>query len=212
MAMRVMGLIGGVASGKSEVARMLEARGAERIDADQLGHHALRQQEIRESLVERFGRQILDSSGAIDRAVLGRMVFGPSDQAKKNRHHLEEIVHPWIRHQAMERLEALRNQESGSPPLVLLDAPLLLEAGWRPLCDWVVFLETPRERRMAWAAKRGWTALEWEQREASQLSLEQKREHATHILQNDSDLEHLEKQIDQHWPLWISRWTPGGEA
>ncbi|MFM8406762.1 MAG: dephospho-CoA kinase [Pirellulaceae bacterium] len=210
--MRVMGLIGGVASGKSEVARMLEARGAVRIDADQLGHHALRQREIRESLVERFGRQILDSSGAIDRAVLGRMVFGPSDQAKKNRHLLEEIVHPWIRHQAMERLEALRNQESGSPPLVLLDAPLLLEAGWRPLCDWVVFLETPRERRMAWAAKRGWTALEWEQREASQLSLEQKREHATHILQNDSDLEHLEKQIDQHWPLWISRWTPGGEA
>jgi dephospho-CoA kinase len=210
--MRVMGLIGGVASGKSEVARMLEARGAKRIDADQLGHQALLQPEIRDSLVDRFGRQILDRSGVIDRTALGRLVFGPSDQAKTYRHQLEEIVHPWIRHQAMERLEAFRKQESESPPLVLLDAPLLLEAGWRPICDWVVFLETPRERRMAWAAQRGWTLLEWQQREASQLPLEQKREHATHILQNDSDLDHLEKQIDQHWPLWTSRWTPGGDA
>ena len=132
--MRVIGLTGGIASGKSLVTEQLAKRGATVIDADKVGHAAYRKGgETFREVVEAFGEEIVGSDGEIDRKVLGGKVFG--DPAA--RRHLERIVWPAMRTMMEEQLETLRSEGAG---IVVIEAAVLIEADWLPLVDevWVV--------------------------------------------------------------------------
>ena len=201
----VIGLIGGVASGKSFVGQLFEAEGAIRIDADRIGHEVLNEDSVRAQLVQLWGSGLLKDSvdqKEIDRAKLAKLVFGDSEDAVSRRRELEAIVHPRIRANAQSRIAAARRMQP-PPVAVIVDAPLLLEADWGPLCDLILFIETPREERLARAMKRGWTPEQFAAREASQMSLDAKRRHATHIIDNasteDSATANLSLRVKHLW-------------
>lgn len=191
----VVGVVGGVASGKSEVASQLVLLGASRINADELGHALLVNDEtIKKKVVRLFGPSILNASQQVDRKKIASLVFGNDERSKKLLEGLEAILHPAIRCLAEERLAKLRKQPS--IPMVVLDAPLLIEAGWASLCDEIIFVDTPLERRQHLASLRGWSVDELAKREAAQLSLPEKRAAATRVILNDGDIEELRKKTE----------------
>lgn len=185
----VIGVLGGIASGKSEVARALAGARGEVLDADALARAALGSTEVRERLVARFGEAALTSAGEVDRAHLARRVF--TDSAA--RRELESWVHPRVRAGLRRRLEAARAR--GATPIVL-DVPLLLENDSEhhlvAECDALVFVEAaPQQRESRAAAARGWPAGEVARRETVQLPLETKRARADFVLVNTGELEAL---------------------
>lgn len=193
----VIGLVGGIASGKSYVGELLENLGAMRIDADRLGHEVLKLADVRARLAQIWGPSILTDEGEIDRAQLGKLVFGNSAVEIEQRRQLEAIVHPRIRALALARIAALRSLPD--PPLaIVLDAPLLLEAGWEPLCDLILFVEAPQEERLQRATARGWSEAHFADREASQLDLNEKRSRSTHILDNAQQA-NIAQQVNRLW-------------
>ena len=195
----VIGLVGGVAAGKSQVARMFAQLGAAVIDADRLGHAVLEHPEVARELQALFGSQIVDPQGRIQRPLLGQLVFGPDPQAAARLQQLQAVVHPLIHAAAVQQLEEYRRQQP-PPRAVVVDAPLLLEAGWAPLCNAIVYVASPLEIRRQRAAERGWNAEELEAREASQMSLDAKRQAATHCVSgtlDDSALQHALNQLLQ---------------
>ena len=199
--MPVIGLVGGIGSGKSSVARWLaDRRHLQIINADEIGHAALRLQDIQSQLAKRFGNTIFNESGDIDRSSLAALVFGSAPEQQTGRRDLEAIVHPYIRSTISETIDAARtsNRVEG----VILDAAVLLEAGWEDVCSCVVFVDSTKEnRRERVLQARGWSAGELEKREASQLSLEEKRQRADFVIANNTDIatagRELEKILNQ---------------
>jgi dephospho-CoA kinase len=196
----VVGILGGVASGKSEVTRRLEARGAHVIHADTIGHEVLRESDIRDRLIQHFGNEILSKeTGEIDRVRVAQLVFGNAPPATENRRVLESIVHPRIRARIAERLESIQQSISPNEPpkIVVLDVPLLIESGWNKRCDRILFVDTAEELRLARAMARGWTSNQFRDREAAQLPIEQKRRSATDVIDNNGSIGSLDQQIDK---------------
>lgn len=195
--MLIIGLIGGVASGKSAVAAALAKRGAIVLDADKIGHAVLQRPAVRDELVARWGQEILDGAGGVSRPAVAKLVFGDSPEAKANRKQLEELLHPLIRQQ----IEAeIRQLPDADIPAVVIDAPLLLESGWNEVCQAVIFVDAPRQQRLARAEQnRGWSPEEFARREAAQMPIEQKRNWSTHVIHNDGSLSDLEQEVDQFW-------------
>ena len=148
-------------------------------------HAALRMDTVKQSLQQRFGNDILNESGEIRRDVLAQRVFGDSEGQKTARRDLEKIVHPAIEQQIVDAIaDGVKQGCQG----VLLDAAVLLEAGWRHRCDAVVFVDAPdavRERRVA--ARNGWSLSELQRREASQLGLDEKRNQSDVVISNEAD-------------------------
>lgn len=192
--MLTIGLIGGVASGKSAVARMLAERGAVILDADQAGHQVLLEPDVLETLVARWGSGILTAAGAIDRSAVARIVFAPGNETE--RQFLNRISHPRIAARLEAQLATLRSSHC---PAAILDAALLMEAGWDSLCDEIVFVDVPREQRLGRARSRGWDEAELARREATQLPLEVKKMRATQVLDNGGDLTALQRQVESLW-------------
>jgi dephospho-CoA kinase len=193
----VIGLVGGIASGKSHVGTLLESLGAQRIDADRLGHEVLMEKEVRDRLTQIWGPNILTEQGEIDRAKVGKLVFGESFNAVAQRKQLEAIVHPRIRALAFERIAAVRALPA-VPLAIVIDAPLLIEAGWEPMCDFILFIDSPHEERVERAAARGWTESHFAAREASQIPLGEKRSRATHVLDNSRQA-NIAQQVTRFW-------------
>jgi dephospho-CoA kinase len=188
----VIGLIGGMGSGKSRVAQELARRGGRIIAGDPIGHEALRDPQVIERLVARWGRGILDARGNVDRPRVSSIVFGDL----KERQALEAIVHPHIERRFQEQLdEAARD---GSCPFVILDAAILLEAGWQRFCTAVVFVDAPRAQRVARLARfRGWSLEELAKRERAQLDLGEKKARADFVLDNSGAESELPGQVDK---------------
>jgi dephospho-CoA kinase len=187
-----VGLTGGIASGKSTVSRLLAAKGALVIDADQLaravvepGTEGLRQ------VVEAFGSDVLDSAGRLDRARLGALVF--SDPARRVR--LEHIVHPLVRAEAA-RLEA----EAAADQVVVHDIPLLVETGQQGDFDLVVVVDAaPVDQVARLVRQRGMSADEAGQRIAAQAGREERRAAADEVILNDGSLDDLAAAVDRLW-------------
>ncbi len=181
--MRVVGLIGGIGSGKSEASSILESLGAAVIDADKVGHAVYEPgTEGFQGVVDAFGRDVVGADGAIDRRKLGARVFSEAGQLER----LNAIVHPLIRSEIERRIAIEREQ--GRADLVVVEAAILLEAGWRALVDevWVVSSapETGRERL---ATSRGLTAEEVDARVAKQMPDAERRAAADAVIENDAD-------------------------
>jgi dephospho-CoA kinase len=190
----LIGIVGGIASGKSEVASLLVQHGAARINADELGHILLTSDEsIQEKVVGLFGESILDESQQIDRKKIASQVFGNDSRSRTLLDQLEAILHPAIRHLADERLAMLRKQPGIE--MIVLDAPLLIEAGWSSMCDEILFVDTPLGQRQQYASRRGWSVDELAKREATQLALTEKRSAASKVIVNDGDLDSLKRKV-----------------
>ena len=158
--MIVIGLVGKVGAGKSTVARMLAEGGATVLDADLLAHESLAQPAVIAAIIERFGDDVLDSGGRVRRSALAEIVFAAGEAAAANLRALEAIVHPRVRERLMEAMDVVRREgrSAGRPAVVVLDVPLLMQAGWGDLCDRIVMVECEESVRRARLVARGWPA------------------------------------------------------
>lgn len=201
--MKTIGIVGGIASGKSLVAKLFAELGAGHLDADQAGHEVLANDaEVRQALIDRWGTAILASDGSIDRAAVAACVFAASNptQAAREREFLESVLHPRIRTLLTEKMAEFADSGRAA---VVLDAPLLLEAGWGPMCDLLVVVVSSREARLARALTRGWSADEFSRRESAQGSVEDKRRAANVLIQNDGSLEDLREAVRDVWLRYV---------
>ena len=150
----VVGLVGGIGSGKSVVASMLAEMGGRVIDADAVGHATLKRPQVIATLIERFGRGILDDAGQVDRRRLAGIVFEDPEALAA----LNAAMHPLMKEELAARIASLRSDPGFDGP-VILDAAVLLETDWHEFCDAIVFVDAPRDQRLARvAASRGWSA------------------------------------------------------
>jgi dephospho-CoA kinase len=193
----VIGLIGAIGAGKSTAARCFAARGGYVIDGDTLGHEALRQPEIVDALVSRWGERVRKPDGALDRREIGRIVF--ADPAERNA--LEATVFPYIGNRAREEIS--RAQTNPASAFIVLDAAVLLEAGWGALVDTIIYLDAPLPLRQARLKVRsGWTEGELAAREAAQWPAEEKKMRADVVLMNDAGPDALQEQVDHLLARW----------
>jgi len=192
--LRVIGLTGPVAGGKSTAARMLEARGARIIDLDELGHELLADPAVREEVNAAF-RAAADTDDLAElRRRLAEIVF--SDDAALVR--LEHILHGRMCARVGELLAGWR--AAGAGGLAVIAGALVLEMGLDGLCDAVVLVDAPRDLRLRRARQsRGWSAQEVNRREAKQLPLEAKRLRADRVLENSGTPEQLEAAVAAIW-------------
>jgi dephospho-CoA kinase len=180
----VLGVLGGIGSGKSTVARLFGELGACVIDADRMAHDCLDRPEVRERIGAVFGARCI-AAGRVDRETLARMVF--EDPAKLSR--LNDIVHPCVLAAIDQELDRLR-QPRGGPRLAVLDVPLLLEADLHGRCDRLLFVAASQEARAARVRdRRGWTVEELARREKNQKPLDEKEAVADYKIVNEGPIE-----------------------
>lgn len=167
--MIVIGLIGRIAAGKSTVARMFAEHGAEVIDADALAREAFDEPAVRRAVVERFGPAVFADDGSLRRDILAELVFGPTDAHATALEDLESIVHPVVRRRIEARLQAIRGDEisRAEPAVVVLDVPLLVQAGWASRCDVLVRVVCDDTVRAGRLAERSLSAQERQDRDAA---------------------------------------------
>ncbi len=190
-----IGLTGGIASGKSTVAKYLEQLGAHVIDADKLGHRAYEPDTAAfRAVVETFGADVVDAEGRIDRKALGAKVFGQPDRMKQ----LTDIVWPEIRRLAEAELAAVSGEDPGR--IVVLEAAVLFEAGWQDAVDEVWVVTVPPEVAVQRACARDGLSPEAVQRRIdSQMSNDERRTRADVVIDNSLDPETLLARVDREW-------------
>ena len=155
--MIVIGVVGRIAAGKSTVARLLGDLGAEVLDADRIAHEVLDELEVRGEIAKHFGAEALDAEGRVRRPMLAGLVFGPTEPHRAALETLEAIVHPRVRRRIEVRLAAIRGAGNAGDAVVVLDVPLLIQAGWDGLCDRLLLVECEDQERQRRLAERGWT-------------------------------------------------------
>ncbi len=184
----VIGLVGGIGSGKSTVAQTFAALGCLVVDADRDAREVLQRDDVVKEVVSWWGQGVLTPEGRVDRAKVAEIVF--KDPAQRTR--LEALVHPLVK---SDRLLLIARARQEGRPAVVIDAPLLFEAGSDKDCDVVVFVDAPLEARLARVAARGWSRDELTRREAAQLPLDQKRARCAIVIQNHGSLEALHSLV-----------------
>jgi phosphopantetheine adenylyltransferase/dephospho-CoA kinase len=192
--LQVIGLTGGIASGKSTVAQFFRDHNVPVIDADILGHRTYEPgSDTFAAVVKTFGDELVAADGTIDRKVLGGKVFGKPDELKK----LTDIVWPGIRRLASQDLAEF---ETAGNRVVVLEAAVLFEAGWEDLTDeiWVVVVE-PDNAVKRLAARNGLDEEAARARIASQLSNAERAARANIIIENNGDLAALQGRIESLW-------------
>jgi len=192
--MKVIGLTGGFGSGKSTVSQLLHELGAVVLDADTIGHEAYKPNtETWLEVVSAFGRQILTSNGEIDRGRLGQIVFSDPESLAR----LNQIVHPRMYEMMKNQIEEFRKQ---GVEVVVLEAAILLEAGWTPLVDEVWVTVAPEHEVVKRTLERnGLTEEQILARIHSQLSSEERTEYADVIINNDGSIDELKVKIKELW-------------
>ncbi len=176
----VIGVVGGIGSGKSTVARQMASLGGSVFDADASARAALDDAEVREALHEAFGEAVFDAAGGIDRRALAEVAF----DSDRHRRRLEAMIHPKVRAD-LDRHIAAANADAQTR-FIVLDVPLLLEVGWGDLCDRIVYVDADRERRMQRLRQRGWEESELIRRENSQMPLDKKLKCAHDMVENNA--------------------------
>ena len=192
--MIVIGLTGGIASGKSTVSQILSELGAVVIDADKVGHEAFRPRtDAWREVVSAFGRGILGPNEEIDRAKLADVVFKDPGALER----LNTIMHPLMRRTVEQRIEALRCQGEG---VLVLEAALLIEANWTDLADKVWVVAAPESvviERLC--SRKGYTGEQARARIASQMPLAERAKHADAVIENNSDRAALKGKVEALW-------------
>jgi len=186
----LIGIIGGIAAGKSCVAAEFGKLGCAVIDADTVAHEVLEDDPVRDEIIRQFGPGALSETGRVDRPKLGRIVFADGEKLAT----LNRIIHPRVFRRTEELLARYERDEAVRA--VVLDMPLLIEVGWAERCDRIVFVHCTQERRWDRAKRtRGLTGQEVKNRENFQISLDTKRTLADNTVDNNSGFSTLVRQI-----------------
>ena len=192
----IIGILGGIGSGKSTVAAEFAKLGCAVVDADKIAHELLDEDDVREKMVGLFGQGILDSAGKIDHKKLAAIVFADAEKLSS----LNQIIHPLV----LERVEQLIKQYQTQVPAVreppvqaiVLDIPLLAEVGWEKWCDKLVFIECKQHLRVERAKKMGiFDENQIKIRENFQISLDNKATVSDNTIDNNSDFSALAGQV-----------------
>ena len=186
----VIGILGGICSGKSSVASEFAKLGCGLIDCDEIAHKAIEKPEIKEEIIEHFGKDLLESSGKINRNKLADIVFDDSNKLTL----LNKIVHPVV----LEHVEQLIAQFDNRPDVkaIVLDMPLLAEIGWEKKCIKLVFVDCNEDLRLKRARKIGiYEKKQLKIRENFQISLDKKACLADNVINNNSDFSELVRQV-----------------
>lgn len=197
--MRVIGLVGGVACGKSFVAACFRELGALVLDGDKAGHEVLTEPDVIEQLRARWGDAILNADGAVNRRAVAKIVFAAAGAAELR--FLEGISHPRIADRFRVAIDYAR--QAKNVPAVILDAALLFDGGWDKMCDVVIFISVPREIRLQRAQSRGWTEADLISREARQLPLDEKRHNSGYVIDNSGTPDETRHQVHEFWRQYI---------
>jgi len=206
MAVLVVGLTGGIATGKSTVAAMFAARGAAIVDADRIAH-ALQEpgQRCHRQIVEAFGSGVLDEVGRIDRGRVGARVFADASARRR----LEAIMHPAIR-EACE--DEIRAAEAAGRKICIVDAALILETGRRERFHKIVVVAAPEDVQVDRLARsRGLTPAEARQRLSSQWPTAAKAALAGFVIDNGGDLASTEEQVARVYAALETAWVAGAK-
>jgi len=201
----VIGLTGGIASGKSTVSAILVENGAALLDADLLGHRTYQPGGPAYAVVvERFGRDILSDDRTIDRRALGAKVFGDADALKR----LTDVVWPAIKSLATDELRTL---ERAGVEVVVLEAAVLIEAEWQDLADEVWVVTVPRRvAKQRLMERNGLSAVAADQRIDSQLTDAERRKYADRLIDNSGSVDDARAQVEKEWEALYGRLVPTG--
>ncbi|MBN1818584.1 MAG: dephospho-CoA kinase [Sedimentisphaerales bacterium] len=187
---KIIGILGGIGAGKSTVAAEFARQGCAVIDADAIGHEVLKEPAVSRRLIDAFGPDIMDSTGGIDRTILGEKAFqNPESVAQINR-----ILHPVILERCQQQMSEFQNKTGVRA--IVLDAPLLLETGLDKRCDILIFVEadpTAPDRRCRRQSREFLARIK--KRENFQISLDKKRKIADYIIENNSGFSALAGQV-----------------
>ena len=186
----VIGLVGGIGSGKSFVARLFSELGCAAIDADAQVRAAYEQPSVRQTLRQWWGDAILHADGTVNRRAIAQKIFNSPEERRR----LEGLLHPLVARGRRLEMEKL----APDPQVVAFvwDTPLLLEAGLKDECDAIVFVDAPRELRLERVTRgRGWDETELARRENLQWPLDRKREISDHAVRNTSDAGDARRQV-----------------
>jgi len=210
--MVIVGLIGGIASGKSLVAEEFQRLGACVLNGDKAGHEVLDMQPVIQKLAKRWGEEIL-RDGKIDRRALAEIVFRTtaSDEAagqvqengdsdlpdQAELEYLESVTHPLIGKLLEERIAKIRDSQRFE--IVVLDAAVMIKAGWNKQCDRIIFIDVPQELREKRAILRGLSRHQFLMRERSQTPIEEKKKLADIVIDNSGPPQKTYKQIEEVW-------------
>jgi len=191
----IIGILGGIGSGKSTVAAEFAKLGCKVIDADKIAHELLDEPAVKAKIVGLFGRAILDSAGKIDREKLAEVVFADADKLSS----LNRIIHPLVLQRADELIEKYQAEVGAvrEPPVqaIILDMPLLVEVGWDKRCDKLIFVDCEEKLRLNRAKKLRFDKNQVKIRENFQISLDNKANLADNTVENNSDFSALARQV-----------------
>ena len=193
--MRVIGLTGGIASGKTTVSNLFKVSGVPVIDADLVARQVVEKGTVGlTALVNQFGEAILNKDGTLNRTELGKRMFSE----ESIRREVNDILQPLIRKEITARVKAYKDQ---GKPLIVLDIPLLFEMNYENLCDDIIVVAVSVETQIARMEKRnGYTRQEALERIQSQMPLEEKVKKASIVWSNEGTLQELEQKVHQ-WLL-----------
>ena len=187
----IVGLVGQVCAGKSTVADAFRRRGAQVYDADASVAEIYTRPAVIKEVRRLFGPGVIGANGRVDRKALAKIVFADAAKLKAL---TSRIVFPRTGKEIAKELERFK---ASAAPLLLLDAPTLFESGREGLCARIVFVTAPLERRIAWAAARGWDGGELEQRESRMMNAAAKRAKADFIIDNSGTPGEVDKQVGE---------------
>ncbi len=189
----ILGVTGGVATGKSTIAGMLRQLGAVVIDADRISHRFLRRGTPSwQKVVDEFGDEILNKNLVINRKRLGKIIFADKDKRKR----LERIIHPLVIETVKRKItQAIKKEQR----IIVIDAPLLIESGMRSLVDKLIVVNATNHIQRKRLAERGLRREDADRRINSQLPLTMKVKLADYVIENNGDLACTEKQVRRIW-------------
>jgi len=203
--MVVIGIAGGIATGKTEVAKLFANRGAIIISGDELGREVVEESpEVLKELGEAFSEEILDEKGELDRRKLAQLAFHDPTSKQK----LNEIIHPHLLEKLKGRLTQLRKKEKEK--LVVVDAALIPDWGIKDWLDYLVIVDCTYENQLQRLKERGLSEKEAKDRIVSQLSSERKRESADYLIENNGTLEELRQESEKLYLLIQERFSKTG--
>ncbi|MHC5061090.1 MAG: dephospho-CoA kinase [Planctomycetota bacterium] len=194
----IIGILGGICSGKSTVARQFGQLGCGVVDADAIAHELLENDDIKKEIKKAFGQAVFDSNGQIKKEELAARAFVDDDSVAK----INEIIHPPVLARCRELIAGFNRQDDIKA--VVLDIPLLAEAGWVKKCDKVVFVECQGQIRASRAAeKRGFSKKQLKKRENFQIFLDKKKKIADYTVDNNSGLSATAGQVARIFTIII---------
>jgi len=186
----IIGIIGGIGSGKSTVAAEFARLGCKVIDADKIAHDLLEKKAAKKKIVDFFGQTMLNSAGKVDHRKLADIVFADADKLSS----LNKIIHPLVLRRVEELIKQYNSQNEVKA--IVLDMPLLVEVGWARRCDKLIFVDCKRQLRIDRAKKIGvFNENQIKIRENFQISLDNKADIADNTVDNNSDFSALARQV-----------------